>query len=61
MALENKLTTTIYAKHPIMPFLVNAVGWNITRYQPREHGGSSFKFLFGQEYKGEVAEIGEQV
>ncbi|CAK0862523.1 unnamed protein product, partial [Prorocentrum cordatum] len=60
-ALEKRLEVAIDADHPILPFVTNAIGWYITRFQPREHGGSSYKFLFGKEYDGEVAEIGEQV
>ena len=33
----------------------------MTRFQPREHGGSSFKFLYGHEYIGEIAEFGESL
>eukprot|EP00959_Pyramimonas_sp_CCMP1952_P326785 6840435-Pyramimonas_sp.AAC.1 len=29
--------------------------------QPRRHGGSSHKVLYGKEYSGEIAEMGEQV
>jgi hypothetical protein len=61
MALEHKLGKEIRPNHPIMPFLVMSVGWFITRFQTREHGGSSFKYLHGKEYGGEVAEMGEQL
>ena len=44
-----------------MPFLVNSVGWMITRFQPRSHGGSSYRLIFGREYSGEIAEMGEQL
>ena len=44
-----------------MPFLVNSVGWMITRFQPRSHGGSSYKLIFGREYSGEIAEMCEQL
>ncbi|CAK0844151.1 unnamed protein product [Prorocentrum cordatum] len=43
-----------------LAFLANAVGWYIARFQPRSRGGSSYKYLFGREYTGEVAEVGEQ-
>ena len=33
----------------------------ITRFQPRSHGGSSYKLIFGREYSGEIAEMGEQL
>ena len=46
---------------PIVPFLVKSVGWMITRFQPRSHGGSSYKLIFGREYSGEIAEMGEQL
>eukprot|EP00959_Pyramimonas_sp_CCMP1952_P189186 3957239-Pyramimonas_sp.AAC.1 len=47
-ALEKWLEVTLDADHPILPFMTNAIGWYITRFQPREHGGSSYKFLFGK-------------
>ena len=47
--------------NPIAPFLVSSVGWMITRFQPRSHGGSSYKLIFGREYSGEIAEMGEQL
>ena len=61
LALERRLNTEISPDHPIVPFLVNCIGWYITRFQPRDHGGSSFKFLYGHEYKGEIADFGELV
>jgi len=45
----------------LVPFLVNNIGWTLTWFQPREHGGSSYKFLRGVEYQGEIANLGEQV
>ena len=33
----------------------------ITRFQPRSHGGSSYRLIFGREYSGEIAEMGEQL
>ena len=33
----------------------------ITRFQTRSHGGSSYKLIFGREYCGEIAEMGEQL
>ena len=33
----------------------------ITRIQPRSRGGSSYRLIFGREYSGEIAEMGEQL
>lgn len=59
LKLERRLGEEIRPDRHMVPFLVNAVGWNITRFQPRAHGGSLYKFLTGREYAGEVAEMGE--
>ncbi|CAK0888712.1 unnamed protein product [Prorocentrum cordatum] len=61
LKLEHKLGCEIKMTDPIVPWLVNSVGWMITRFQPRSHGGSSYKMLYGKEYNGEIAEMGEQV
>jgi hypothetical protein len=61
IALERKLSVEIRPTHPLVPFMVLSVGWYLTRFQPREHGGSSHKFLYGHEYNGEIAEFGELV
>ena len=61
LKLEHKLGREIKMTDPIVPWLVNSVGWMITRFQPRSHGGSSHKMLYGKEYSGEIAEMGEQV
>ena len=45
----------------VVPFLVIAVGWVVTRFQLREHHNSSFKLLCGREYIGKVAELGAQL
>jgi hypothetical protein len=64
LATEKKLNTTttsykIDAKHPLVPWLGRHAGWILTRFQNRSWGGSSFKQLFGVEYKGEVTEFAE--
>ena len=41
----------------VVPFLVIAVGWVVTRFQLREHHNSSFKLLCGREYIGKIAGI----
>ena len=33
----------------------------ITRFQPRSHGGTSYKLILGREYSGEIAEMGKQL
>ncbi|CAK0845688.1 unnamed protein product, partial [Prorocentrum cordatum] len=60
-SLETELGCKFELSDSILAFLANAVGWCIARFQPRSHGGSSYKCLFGREYAGEVAEVGEQV
>ena len=61
LKLEREIGRELRPSDPIVPFLVNSVGWMITRFQPRSHGGSSFKHIFGPEYSGEIAEMGEQL
>ena len=61
LKLERKIERELRPSDPIVPFLVNSVGWMITRFQPRSHGGSSYKLIFGREYSGEIAEMGEQL
>ena len=61
MKLERKIGHELRPNDPIVPFLVNSVGWMITRFQPRFHGGSSYKLIFGREYSGEIAEMGKQL
>jgi len=56
-ALEAKLGVKVTSKHPLVPFIVMAIGWFITRFQPRDHGRSSSKALYGKEYAGEIAEL----
>ena len=61
LKLERKIGRELRSNDPIVPFLVNSVGWMITRFQPRFHGGSSYRLIFGREYSGEIAEMGEQL
>ena len=61
LKLERKIGRELRPCDPIVPFLVNSVGWMITRFQPRSHGGSSYRLIFGREYSGEIAEMGEQL
>ena len=61
MKLERKIGRELRPSDPIVPFLVKSVGWMITRFQPRSHGGSSYRLIFGREYSGEIAEMGEQL
>ena len=56
LKLERKIGRELRPSDPIVPFLVNSVGWMITRLQPRSHGGSSYRLIFGREYRGEIAE-----
>ena len=58
---ERKIERELRPSDPIVPFLVNSVGWMITRFQTWSHGGSSYKLIFGREYSGEIAEMGEQL
>ena len=60
LKLDRKIERELRPSDPIVPILVNSVGWMITRFQPRSHGGSSYKLIFGREYSGEIAEMGEQ-
>ena len=60
LKLERKIGRELRPSDPIVPFLVNSVGWVITRFQSRSHGGSSYRLIFGREYSGEIAEMGEQ-
>ena len=61
LKLERKIGRRLRPSDPIVPFLVNSVGWMITRSQPRSHGGSSYRLIYGREYSGEIAEMGEQL
>ena len=61
LKLERKIGRELRPTDPIVPSLVNSVGWMITRFQPRSHGGSSHRLIFGSEYSGEIAEMGEQL
>ena len=61
LKLERKIGRELHPTDPIVPFLVNAVGWMITRLQPRSHSGSSYKLIFGREYNGDIADMGEQL
>ena len=61
LKLERKIGRELRPSDPIVPFLVNSVGWMITRFQPRSHGGSSYRLICGREYSGEIAEMGEQL
>ena len=61
LKLERKIERELRPNDPIVPFLVNSVGWMIKCFQPRSHGGSSYKLIFGREYSGEIAEMGEQL
>ena len=61
LKLELKIGRELRPSDPIVPFLVNSVGWMITRFQPRSHGGSSYRLIFGREYSGDIAEMGEQL
>ncbi|CAK0804855.1 unnamed protein product, partial [Prorocentrum cordatum] len=60
-SLEAKLGCKLELSDPIPAFFANTVGWYIARFQPRSRGGWSYKYLFGHECAGEVAEVGEQV
>eukprot|EP00959_Pyramimonas_sp_CCMP1952_P110351 2308560-Pyramimonas_sp.AAC.1 len=60
-SLETKLGCKLELADSALAFLANAVGRYIARFQPRGRGGSSYKYLFGRKYIGEVAEVGEQV
>ncbi|CAK0848098.1 unnamed protein product, partial [Prorocentrum cordatum] len=51
-----KLGCKLELTDSILAFLANTVGWYIARSQPRSRGGSSYKYLVGREYAGEVAE-----
>ena len=59
--LERKIGRGLRPSGPIVPFLVNSVGWNLTRFQLRSHGGLSYRLTFGREYSGESAEMGGQL
>ena len=61
LKLGRKIERELRPSDPIVPFLLNSVGWMITRFQPRSHGGSSYKLIFGREYSGEIAEMREQL
>ena len=61
LKLERKIGRELRPSDPIVPFLVKSVGWMITRFQPRSHGGPSYRLTFGREYSGEIAEMGEQL
>ena len=61
LKLGRKIGRELRPSDPIVPFLVNSVGWMITRFQPRSHGGSSYRLIFGRECSGEIAEMGEQL
>ncbi|CAK0810872.1 unnamed protein product [Prorocentrum cordatum] len=60
-SLETKLGCKLELSDSVLAFLANTVGWYTARFQPRSHGGSSCRYLFGRECAGEVAEVGEQV
>ena len=61
LKLERKIGCELRPSDPSVPLLLNSVGWMITRFQPRSHGGSSYRLIFGREYSGEIAEMGEQL
>ena len=61
LKLERKIGRELRPSDPIVPFLVNSVGWMIKRFQPRSHGGSSYRLIFGRECSGEIAVMGEQL
>ena len=48
LKLERKIERELRPSDPIVPFLVNSVGWMITRFQPWSHGRSSDKLIFGR-------------
>ena len=60
-ALEQRVGTKISIEHPIIPWLVRHAGLNITRFQIRDDGMTSFHKLKG--YKGimPICEFGEIV
>ena len=51
LKLERKIERELRPSDPIIPFLVNSVGWMITRFHPRSHGGSSYKLIFGRVHR----------
>ena len=61
LKLGQQLGIEINIKDPTVPWLVDTVGWMITKFQPRSHDNCSHEMLHDKEHQGEIAEFGGQI
>ena len=59
--LERKLSLKIVAGAALLTWIVRHTGWVYTRFAPQVDGRTPYKRLFGREFGGLLAEMGESV
>ena len=61
LGLEQKMQLTLKDDHPMMAWLPEHAGFQLSRFQVAADGKTAYERLKGKEYRGELMDYGEKV